>query len=230
MAYTKKQIIEKLETGIKDMSTLYNKHSEKHEGYISAIKKTKENVFYSDVIAEYLIKHIDLFNNENIPEIKRDKPYRERNKITDEERRLVYRKKQGEEWVAKSLLGYEYEKIGTIKYFQYPIYNTQKKNGVGDIDLIAFDEKSKLLSLIEIKREYNKESILKAILEITTYFFQVDKNNLKKNFPHSNIQKVVLIYKDSLQHKQYKESGAIRELAEKLQVNVFVLDYKIISL
>jgi hypothetical protein len=100
---------------------------------------------------------------------------------TAEERRKAYK---SEELFAKSLYGYKFDDLGEIIDYQMPIYD--KKYGA--IDLLAYNDDG-VLSLIELKREYNTETMLRAILEICTYFLQIDieklKNEPTSSFRHS---------------------------------------------
>jgi len=217
---TEKEILVQLDKDINKLSLLYNKKYINYSG-------TTAKKYYYDIISKYLLEHISLFNQNNIQEIKRNKPYPKNHKpLTEKEKTERYKEKRGEEWFARSLLECDFNHIGKIKEYQLPIKD-ERNQKAGKIDLIAIKEKE-LLSIIELKREYNTETLLRAILEINTYFFQVDKNRLCNHFSCSKIQQVVLIFKDSLQHQQYKQSKLIRELAEKLQVKILVLDYKVV--
>jgi len=226
MSYTKQEIINRLEedTAPKKMSFLYKKE------YINYSGKTGGKYYY-DIIAEYLLKHVNLFNESNIPKIERAYSYKSKDHkpLTAEERALINKQRRGEEWFARGLLNSKFDHIGKIIDYQTPIKDSKHTKGVGKIDLLAYDEN--MLSIVELKREYNTETILRAMLEIYTYHCQVVKEKLLKDFKlpsGTTVQKVVLVFKDSPQHQQYKESKLIRELAEKLEVKVFVLDYKLI--
>jgi len=216
---TEKEIIDWLDKDKNKLSLLYNKKYINYSG-------TTAKKYYYDIISKYLLENINLFNQNNIQEIGRKKPYPQNDKpLTEQERTEIYNKKRGEEWFARGLLGYDFDDIGKIKYYQLPIKD-EKKQKAGKIDIIAMNEKS-ILSIIELKREYNSDTLLRAILEINSYFFQVDKKKLRKHFSCSEIQQVVLIFKDSPQHKQYKQSKLIKELAQKLKVKILVLDYRV---
>ena len=223
--YTEKEILDRLVENVnpKMISSLYRKGFIKYEGYTRDTKK-----HYYDVIAKYLIDYTDLFNEDNI-DIPSRQSYKAKDhkKLTDNERSLINKKKRGEEWFARSLLESRFDLIGEIIDYQIPLKGKDKKN-VGKIDLLAYNDKKNEFSLIELKREYNTETILRAILEICTYYYQINKEQLKTDYKKQSdaaVRKVVLIFKDSPQHKQYKDSGFIRKLSEKLNVEVFILDY-----
>ena len=225
-SYTKEEIIDLLEKGIEDMSSLYKKPYINYKGETKG--KADERRLYYEIIAEYLLEHINLFSEKNIKEITRKQPHPQTHKpLTDEEKKEIEKQVRFEEWSARNLLGHNFAHIGIIREYQYPLKGKKRQPGIGKIDLIAYKEelnkKSILLSIIEFKRKDNKETLLRAILEITTYYFQVDKKKLNETFPYSDIQKVVLIFKDSPLHQQYK-SNLIKKLAAKLKVKVLVLD------
>jgi hypothetical protein len=56
------------------------------------------------------------------------------------------------------------------------------------------------------------------------------QEKLKKDFgyPLATIQPVVLVFKNSPQHKQYIESKSIQRLADELKIRILLTDIKII--
>jgi len=182
-------------------------------------------------------------SNENIKKISRHdrgKDYWiERKKLTDEEIKSIYGKNQPEryeEWFAKYLVDMddEYNYLGEIINYQIPIKSKQD-DGAGKIDLLSYNKKSGILYLIELKQRENKtDTMLRSILEICTYYYQIDREQLKKELLEKNIcptieniQKVVIVFKNSVQHKQYIESELIRKLADELNVAVFIIENKV---
>ena len=86
-----------------------------------------------------------------------------------------------------------------------PDQTKSKKQGHGDIDLLAIDN-SKLF-LIEAKKEKSNESILKGLLEAFTYSKKVAlrKKEFFKNYnfdSHIQIVPTVLVFKDSTSGQQ----------------------------
>jgi len=227
MSFSKNDVKKWLEKDIENMSSLYQK---KYINYREKTSDSREHCY--DVIAEYLKENLNLFNKENIRELKRENySYKtpEHTELDKKEKALIYKQKRGEEWFARSLLFSKINNIGEIIDYQTPIKSSDRDKGVGEIDLLAYDDEEKTLSLIELKREYNTETILRAILEISTYRCQIFDKKLITDFkkpPETTIQKIVLIFRDSKQHEDFKNSKQIRELAEKLKVKVFILDYK----
>jgi len=223
--YSKQYYFDKISKYINNpklLSSLYQQEWIDHKG---TAKGEKELCI--DIIANELQKpeNIKIFDekNKNILPIQRHTSYKEDNHQLSARRR--------EEIFAKSLLEYKFNLIGEIIDYQTPLKDPGGGNNkkVGDVDLLAYKEKGKILFLIELKREYNDDSILHAILQIYIYYCQIDKEKLKQDFEKDvkKIQKVVLVFKDSLQHNQYKKSKPIQKLAEKLGVDVKVIDINI---
>ena len=103
------------------------------------------------------------------------KPQNEKNEALTREKPL------DEEWLAKSLLLENFEHIGEIIDFQVPI-KEKDTDSAGKVDLLAYNKQTKRLSLIELKRETNEETMLRAILEISIYFCQINRETLKEDF------------------------------------------------
>jgi hypothetical protein len=175
---------------------------------------------YSDVIAEYLLGHIDILKkNSKKIEVKRTYPYNSKT-----------HKPKFEKCFAKGLKNFEFDLLGEIIDYEIPIKSSDDDKGIGDVDLLAYNSQEKLLSLVELKLKRNKaDSMLHTILQIYTYYHQLDKEKLKKDFGYSSatIQKTVLIFKDSRQHNEFKKSKFLKQLAEELEVKVFVLEMKL---
>jgi hypothetical protein len=185
---------------------------------------------HDDVIAKYLLNHPNLFSNDYIPEIKRKGCY-----IQESHRQLASEKKglaeKNENYLAQNLYGLIFDEIGEIIDFQIPIAD----GSFGGVDLLGYNENGGdgVLSLIELKREDSTETILRAILEICTYFLQIETEKLKKElkekkgFDVKKVRKVVLVFKGNDQLERFKKPGCIvRELAEKLKVDVLALEKK----
>ena len=64
------------------------------------------------------------------------------------------------------------------KDYQIPL-NDERKDKLGDVDLVSYNEKTKTLFLIELKYKRNKETLLRASLEIFTYYKSADIDKLK---------------------------------------------------
>ena len=191
-------------------------------------------------IAKWLIDHNikELFENNDKIKITRNSTYirkEEHEKIENAKDLLINDPDQREKLMAKNLyLRKELGFLGQIKDYETPIQNTDDDKEVGAVDLLAYNEKDKMLSIIELKNNKNNfDTLLRAILEICTYYYQLDREKLIKNFFDcyklpviEPIRKIVLIYNNSILHKQYKKySKYIKDLAETLKVNIFTMEY-----
>ncbi|MCL2480458.1 MAG: hypothetical protein FWF38_01960 [Spirochaetaceae bacterium] len=197
----------------------------------------KKEVRIYDFIAKWLLKNnVKELYEKNVDQISRHdygKEYwKERKLLTDKEIKTISKQKRFEEWFAKSLIGKKGDDLGIFINYQIPIKG-KKKDKAGKVDLLAYNESLELLSLIELKREDNSETMLRAILEICTYYYQINKEQLKKELKEkgvchevSDIQKIVLVFKDSYQIKQYRETESIRDLADELGVKIFIVENK----
>jgi uncharacterized protein (UPF0335 family) len=184
---------------------------------------------HDDVIAKYLLNHLNLFSNDYIPRIDRKGCY-----IQESHRQLASEKKgfaeKNEKYLAQNLYGLIFDGIGEIIDFETPISD----GSFGEVDLLGYNENGGdgVLSLIELKREDSPETILRAILEICTYFLQIDIEKLKeelkeKGFDVKKVRKVVLTFKGNDQLERFKKPDCIvHELAEKLKVDVLALEKK----
>ena len=211
-------------------------HIQKREIVLDNSRKTT-NRKQDDFISEWLIKqNINLLFENNIEQIKREISYKSQEHLGDKHNKtksfidLV----DNEVLFARRLFNENLDFLGEIIDYQTPIKKTKliENIGVGDVDLISYNDKNKTLYLIEIKRLKSDETMLRAILEICTYFYQIDKAKLKKDFDYSNstnIKKAVLVFKNSPLYIKYKEAVSngnysIVKLAELLEVEIFNLD------
>jgi len=224
MNLTKIEVEKKLneDTEPKKISRLYQ------QDYINFSGKTSDTheLFY-DIIAEYLFDHQACFNN--ILEIPREYSYKSESheELTKEQEASISKKLRGEEWFSRSLFNLEFDHIGKIIDYQTPIKGKKYENKVGKIDLLGYNKDKKMISMIELKLKNNNDTMLHSILQICTYYLQINKEKLKKDFlfPSSaDIQKVILLFKDSPQHKQYKNSKQIKLLTDKMNVEVLIFD------
>ena len=113
--------------------------------------------------------------------------------------------------------------FGEILNYQVPLKNDNSNKGIKAIDFI--NKKGDALFLSEIKYKDSNESILKAILEIQTYYQIIDHNKLLKDFglnPNTSIRKSVVIFKNTKAYKQL-ENEYIKELINLFNIDVIVL-------
>lgn len=133
-----------------------------------------------------------------------------------------------------------YTNIGEIVNYQVPLKRSGDDEKVGKIDLIAYYPSEKVLKLLELKRPYSNETLLRAVLEIHTYSKQIDSDKLKKEFKDKfgkrfdlkddtelKIEPAVLLFKGSYAEKEYyNENSFTRKLMDKLEVGFYKLEFK----
>lgn len=226
MGKTKKEVLNALDSELINIENLYKSKCVNWKG---TTKNTQE--LYSEIIANELLQKIDKYDN--ILRIKREKTYCRKN----HKNRKTNKTNRYEENFAKQITGLEFKGLGLIKDFQVPLKN-KRDDRVGKIDLISFNEKTKILYLIELKFGNNKETLLRAILESYTYFKIVDETKLIKDcFSNKIIQKeirikpAVLVVPNCNAYKELIEIGngersKLKELINKLGVDCFIGNFE----
>ena len=120
--------------------------------------------------------------------------------------------------------------LGRVLDYQVPLKDIQK-NRAGKIDLVADD--GSFFYLLELKRESNKETLLRCVLEILTYWYTVDQPKLLKDFLGSGVQRTVvpavLLPEGCTAYRELTELRAgkrpnLAKLMETKGVQAFVLD------
>ncbi|MBI1823620.1 MAG: hypothetical protein HYR80_05865 [Nitrospirae bacterium] len=165
----------------------------------------------SDYVAHYDIKNTKLLPKPK-PQVKKE----------SEKRRAIRLFKKGMAF-----------NFGEIIEYQVPIKD-KRDSGSGEIDLVAYNKTRKILYIIELKFTGNKsDTLLRAILEIETYFNQINKNKFKSNFhrlrgPFNKIEKAVLLYPKCRAYDESIEMNEgnrpkLKELINKLTINVFTV-------
>lgn len=169
--YTKDQIIAMCK-GVKDVELFYQ---QKFINYRGPKSKNKER--YTEIIACWVINHFEMF--EQIGTICRESSYyskirdgRTNNPDANSEKQIAIRMYKQEGGIPG---------LGTIIDYQTPLKN-KKSDKVGEIDLLAFDEKNGVLRLLELKVPNSKETMLRCVLEAYTYLRLVNKEKLIHNF------------------------------------------------
>ncbi len=167
-----------------------------------------------------------------------------------------------EKWICKKTLWYSNENkveypFGKIFDYEVPLKTpgiSREQEGFGDIDLVAFDEKTKTATILEAKammkrpngKTYdNSDHPLKAFLEIYTYWKQVGGANAanwkqvegekpEKVFPHpaidnaDRVDKAVLFYRGSRIYKKFRNICESKDETDK-KIKAFLrrLDVKV---
>ena len=217
--YLKEQIVQMCEEASKDMKSFYS------QNFINYRGKTADDHFYTEVVAEWLLQHLDKFDE--IQQIEREKRYdtSSHNGIIDRE---TNRK---EEITAKNLFNMkkEFEGFGKIIDYQTPLKNTRKDKGLGKIDLLSVNNRTRCVYILELKKEDSKETMLRCVLEAYTYSRIVSRNKLLKDFGIEEGYKLKaspLVYVGSVQYNEFFDNKRemLHELMKKLDSTPFFID------
>ena len=223
--YTRQETLNILETMKKEgkgFSSLYQK------GFIKWLGKSMDrsnSEYYSEIISDWLLNNIDILTGNHIKQVNREN-YKEFHPELDENTPETNRE---EDRIAKEIHKEKvYKELGEVFDYQVPLKKTNKDTGVGKIDLVAFNKNENNVYLLELKRRDSTETLLRCVLEIYTYWKQLNKDNFKKSFDFlpldANIIPAVLIFKDSVQYKQYEsEHPKTRKLMKVLGIQTFVV-------
>ncbi|WP_338945340.1 hypothetical protein LDK12_00740 [Fusobacterium pseudoperiodonticum] len=216
--YSKNEILEE----IQDMRNFYKRKVVNYRGKTSDSKD-----YYTEVIAEWILKNIYLFDY--IKPITREKSYK-----ADSHDGKIKNEDSGreEEKIAMKLFDFSqnqgkvFDIIGKIIDYQTPLKNVQTDD-VGKIDLLAYNENKKTLRILELKRPDSKETMLRCVLEAYTYLKIVDKAKLLKDFAlpeDTEIKACAFVFHGKEQYKEMQEDRKnLKELIEKLEIEVIYL-------
>ncbi len=230
MAYTKQQTIDNLYS---QMTPIENLYKSKCINWVGETSDTKE--FYSEVISNELLRNLKEFDK--IGKISRTKSY-----CLGNHHKIEFDcsdSNRNEENFAKRITGLNFKGLGSIIDYQIPLKDSQSDRA-GKIDLISYDEKWKILRLIEFKYEDSKETLLRTVLEIFTYFRIIDSDKLirdyfsKQGVIPENIKIVpsILITPESNPCKEFEQMDRgrrqkLKTLLLALEIDIFVLDFTI---
>ena len=221
--YSKDEIIKKLEVAKSEMWKFYSQDFVNYRGKTS----DKERDYYTEIIAEWLLDNIELFND--IKMISRENSYKVdshdgKNKDKDSNRE--------EEKIAMKLFdlsqnqGKVFEIIGKIIDYQTPLKDIQTDKA-GKIDLLAYNESKKTLRILELKKPDSEETMLRCVLEAYTYLKVVDKDKLLKDFglqKNTKIKACSFVFYGKEQYKEMQQDRKhLKDLIKKLGIEVIYL-------
>ena len=221
--YSKNEIIKKLEVAKSEMWKFYSQDFVNYRGKTS----DKERDYYTEIIAEWLLDNIELFND--IKMISRENSYKVdshdgKNKDKDSNRE--------EEKIAMKLFdlsenqGKVFEIIGKIIDYQTPLKDIQTDKA-GKIDLLAYNEEEKILRILELKKPDSEETMLRCVLEAYTYLKVVDKDKLLKDFglqKNTKIKACPFVFYGKEQYKEMQQDRKhLKDLIKKLGIEVIYL-------
>lgn len=212
---------------VKWAKTLYKNNCVNWRG-----ETTDSERLYSEVIAEKLLESCYLAALKNIEVVKRSESSYA---LDTHEYEINPDSNREEENFAKELAKAHNEpecsdievkcKCFRVMDYQIPLKGGQSDRGVGKIDLVAKNEQEKEVYLLELKKDSSTETLLRCILEIYTYWCQLDHEKFIKDFAETGKLKTnqgltiipaILIFKGSLPYNEYEElnEGKRPELAK----------------
>ena len=215
--YKKDEIINKLEN-LKDISTLYK---EDFINYRGDTIDTKEK--YTEVIAEWLIKNFNLFDN--IKKITRQSSYKV---DTHDGKHNNQNSNRLEEIMAIEIFNQKSLNIlGEVIDYQTPLKN-ERDDKAGKIDIVSYNKDIKTVYLLELKKEDNEETMLRCVLEIFTYSKTLDKDKFLEDFnlpKDTKIKASPLVFFNGSQYKEMADSDNkyLKDLIKKLEIELFYI-------
>lgn len=215
--YKKDEIINKLEN-LKDISTLYK---EDFINYRGDTTDTKEK--YTEVIAEWLIKNFNLFDN--IKKITRQSSYKV---DTHDGKHNNQNSNRLEEIMAIEIFNQKSLNIlGKVLDYQTPLKN-ERDDKAGKIDIVSYNKDIKTVYLLELKKEDNEETMLRCVLEIFTYSKTLDKDKFLEDFnlpKDTKIKASPLVFFNGSQYKEMVEGDSkfLKQLMDKLDIEPFYI-------
>ena len=227
--YSKSEIEEMFKTAIKKPNTFYQHDFINYTGTL----KDDGNTSYTEYISGLLLQNDNYKVFDDIQKITREKSYRTENHFKNF--KINYESNREEEKIAKFFFRFQKNNnsFGKIIDFQTPLKDTND-NKVGKIDLLAYDESSKIARIFELKKPESDETLLRCILESFTYSKIIDSEKLKEDFKEEGLAdccKIIpcpLIFKNSQPYKDFEKSkknghSNIKRLLSAFQEEVFVI-------
>ena len=222
--YSREELISRCETALNKVEEFYNQNFVNWTGTVKDCK----DVFYTDVIAEFVLENIGTFFDK-IKTNTRNSSYK-----CDNHNGAFNPDSNRIEEITAIRLFLQSQKGKTFKGFGKVIdYQTPLRNKEGDsqkaIDLLSINNDT--LYILELKKIDSPETLLRCILESFTYSKVVDDKKLIADFNLSPIIKKVvpapLIFKakDSQPWLDYKRKNpSIMQLISKMGEEVFFIE------
>lgn len=214
------ETIKELEYELKDTKNLYDSNCIK---WTDKTLDTRE--YYTEVIARELLKPEKLVLLEKIKQINRPNY-----SVESHDGQHNGDTNRAEEIFAMRLKGKKLEKLGFVVEYQVPL-KEKRLDDAGKIDLVTSANKSAYI--VELKYTGNKETLLRAILEIWTYYRQLNKANFLDSFEvlkqneTEDIKRAVLLRAGCTAYEETKEltsRPALKRLVKALDVDIFLLE------
>ena len=192
---------------------------------------------YTEVIAEYLLRPEIFARWGEIEVITREKSYDAGHSIdyvkAPYDGTVKVSGAREEELRAKAMLHDTIKNHGKIIDYQTPLKNERNDGSgrkIGKIDLLMYDERNNYAYILEYKRPDSRETLLRCVLEVYTYFRTVDRCKLRNDFAvlrenGAVIRKGVLLHAGSYAAEEYYgDNPFVKKLKTELGVEVFILD------
>jgi hypothetical protein len=247
MNMTKQELIEKIKNTRHELlyKATVDNVTKKGGDLISNAQTRDTRETYSNIIAEYLLADTNYLNA--IQQVDRLQSYRikDHSELTKDERNFLRKKERGEEWAARSFLWRTFDDdnaFGTFIDYQVPIKGV-KADDAGKIDLLSYNKKHNSFYVIEFKREYNTEPLLRAVIQIYTYWKQINREKLSQDYlslfsekpklfvdaapQQADVRPAVLVYEGSRQYEQALNGGEVIELSRTLGVSINFVGFQI---
>jgi len=216
-----KETIKVLEDKLKNAKKLYNSDCVNWKG-----KTSDSEEYYTEVISKELLKAEKIVLLGKIDQINRDNY----NVDTTHNGKHNGDTNRKEEIFAIQLKGKKLEKLGLVIEYQVPLKEKRSDNA-GKIDLVTSTNES--VYIVELKYIDNKDTLLRAMLEIWTYYKQLNKVNFLNSFKLlkqnkiEDIRKAVLLSVGCNAYNEAKELSKrpkLKQLAKALDVDIFLLE------
>ena len=209
-----------------------------YKGHFGSDDGEKKNSYWhaksrADLLAQEILKN-GIPKLESLKVHKREDSYNKNHDGTTENEKS----NRLEERIAMEMKDKTYRDFGKVLDYQVPLKNKKSDKGLGKIDLIAYNETNNVLTLLELKKPDSDETLLRAALEIYTYWKIVDQKKLLEDFslsPDVKVEKAVLLFKDSYAYNEYKnlnktESKHTIELMKQLDIKFYAVRMGVIDL
>ncbi|MGL4942241.1 MAG: hypothetical protein ACRC46_03500 [Thermoguttaceae bacterium] len=196
--------------------------------YKGELCKPVNNQQYSETAAKIITerKNMELLNH--IAVVTRVGSYKRRNhdgKPTTQNKDS----NREEDRTAMKLFQQNFPHIGMIEDYQTPLKSSNADTGLGKVDMFSYNSVKNTAYLLELKLEDNKETLLRAVLEVYTYWRTINIQKLLFDFELPSdtlVKKAVLLFDGCTAYNQYsdkeknKNTIALME-KEKLGVEFF---------
>ena len=119
--------------------------------------------------------------------------------------------------------------MGCIIDYQTPLKNVKDDKGLGKIDLLSKNERTKSIYILELKKEDSKETMLRCVLEAYTYRRIVSQNKLFEDFKIEKDYKLKaspLVYMNGVQYNEFMDKSQVylHKLMKELDSTPFFID------